>query len=109
MMVFVPGICTHLLDIGVMHEPFCHVTTGPILSTLETHKLSLTPILTENGKDYVVNLATLDLIDMTVSISLITQTFKSDTAIENKLAILHYLILHQSDIESASEVCSINL
>lgn len=101
MLVFIPEVCTHLLDIGVMHEPCCHVVTKPLLTDLETYKICLTSLVTCN---YVINLATLDLIEMTVPTSLLVQTFKSDTILGNKLSILHYLILHRDEIETVSEV-----
>ncbi|RZC36003.1 pigeon, partial [Asbolus verrucosus] len=107
MLVFIPEVCTHLLDIGVMHEPCCHVITKPLLSDLQSHKICLTSLVTL-GNDYVINLATLDLIDMTVPINLLVQTFKSDTIIGNKLSIIHYLILHRGEIETVSEVLWFN-
>lgn len=86
-----------------MHEPCCHITVKPVITDVETHLLYLAPVISMDVK-YVVNLATLDLIDINVPTSLLVQTFKSDTLLENKLSILHYLILHSDDINSASEV-----
>lgn len=103
LLVFIPEICTHLLDIGIMHEPCCHLTIKPIINDVETHLLSLTP-LTTLGNNYVVNLATLDLIDITIEKTILLETFKSNTLLENKLSVLHYLILHCGDLEAAAEV-----
>lgn len=103
MLVFIPAVCTHLLDIGVMHEPCCHVITKPLLTDFEVHTICLTSLVTLGG-DHVINLATLDLIDMHVPTSLLVQTFKSDTIMGNKLSILHYLILHRSEMETVSDV-----
>nr|XP_023019414.1 protein pigeon [Leptinotarsa decemlineata] len=103
LMVFIPEICTHLLDIGLTHEPSCHITTKPLIMDMETHLLclaSLVPI--EN--DYVVNLATLDLIDLTIPDNLLVETFESDTLLENKLGILHYFLLHSNELELATEL-----
>lgn len=103
MLIMIPEVCTHLLDIGATHEPACHVTTKPLLSYMETQKLCLTSLITL-GPDYVVNLATLDLIEMVVPNDLLVQTFKSDTVINNKLSIIHYFIVHTGDMETAVEV-----
>lgn len=103
MLVLLPDICTHLLDIGAMHDPSCHIITKPLMSEFESYKLSLTALVSL-GKDYVTNLQTLDLIEMSVSTPLLVQTFKSDTILENKLSIIHYLILHRGDLETVSEV-----
>ncbi|XP_064215445.1 protein pigeon isoform X2 [Tribolium castaneum] len=103
MLVFIPEVCTHLLDIGAMHEPCCHVITKPLLTNLETHRLCLTSLVTV-GSDYVINLATLDLIDMTMPTNLLVQTFKNNPHLGNKLSIIHYLILHRSEMEIVSEL-----
>ncbi|KAG5891684.1 hypothetical protein JTB14_020101 [Gonioctena quinquepunctata] len=104
LMVFIPEVCTHLLDIGLMHEPCCHVTTKPLLTDVETHLLCLASLVPIDNKDYVVNLATLDLIDLTIPNSLLVETFKSDTLLENKLAILHYFLLHSEEPNLATEL-----
>lgn len=86
-----------------MHEPCCHITTKPVIFEEETNKIVLTP-LPSVGSEYVLNLATLDLINMTIPTKMLIDTFKSDTLLENKLSILHYLIVHQGDVDTASEV-----
>lgn len=86
-----------------MHEPCCHITTKPLIENVDLNLLCLAPVLNPE-KSFVINLATLDLIDLTVPTSLLIETFKSDTILENKLSVLHYLILHKDDTETASEV-----
>ncbi|CAH0561891.1 unnamed protein product [Brassicogethes aeneus] len=103
LLVFIAGMCTQLLDIGVMHEPCCHITIKPIITKDENYDLMLTPLVTL-GDEYVVNLATLDLYDITIPTKIFVDTFKSDTLLENKLSIMHYLILHRSDIETAADL-----
>jgi predicted class III extradiol MEMO1 family dioxygenase len=34
----------------------------------------------------------------------LVETFKSDHSLENQLAILHYLLVHQGDFETVAEV-----
>ncbi|CAG9860216.1 unnamed protein product [Phyllotreta striolata] len=104
LVVFIPEICTHLLDIGLMHEPYCHITTGPLISDKESNLLYLAPIISTD--DYIINLTNLDLIDMSVLETLAVETFKSNTTLENKLSILHHFIIHLEDTQTASELIS---
>lgn len=105
LIIFIPEVSTHLLDIGLMHEPCCHITTKPLITDVELDLLCLAPLLSPENS-FAINLATLDLIDLKVPTSLLIETFKSDTLLENKLSILHYLILHSDDVETAYEVCN---
>ncbi|KAJ8923935.1 hypothetical protein NQ315_006711 [Exocentrus adspersus] len=105
LLVFIPGICTQILDIGLMHEPCCHITVKPIIRDVETHLLCLAPVVSTE-KRYALNLATLDLINMDLPTSLLIETFKSDTLLENKLSILHYIILHTEDMDTVFELIS---
>ncbi|CAH2000725.1 unnamed protein product [Acanthoscelides obtectus] len=101
LLIIIPDICTHLLDIGLIHEPCCHVTTKPLIT--ETQLLYLAPIVPlEHGS--VLNLANLDLISLEIPTNMLVDTFKSDTLLENKLSILHYLILHSGHMDTASEL-----
>lgn len=86
-----------------MHEPCCHITTKPLIADVEPDLLCLAPVVSSE-RGLVINLATLDFIDINVPTSFLIDTFKSDTLLENKLSILHYLVLHTEDVETASEV-----
>lgn len=89
-----------------MHEPCCHITTKPLIFDVELDLLCLAPVIFPE-RSFVINLATLDLIDFSVPTSVLVDSFKSDTLFENKLSILHYLILHSNEVEIASEVNTI--
>lgn len=91
---------THLIDISLYHEPCCHIVipmeeceSGPTLA----------PILGW-GAHGMVDLKTLDVVTLTVADKDIAATFKSNMAIENKLAIIHYLIQHEGNMDLAEEV-----
>lgn len=91
---------THLIDISLYHEPCCHIVipmeeceSGPTLA----------PILGW-GVHGMVDLKTLDVVTLTVADKDIAATFKSNMAIENKLAIIHYLIQHEGNMDLAEEV-----
>ncbi|XP_052748858.1 protein pigeon [Galleria mellonella] len=102
LLVNIPMLFTHLIDISLHHEPCCHIVipmedcdSGP----------SLAPLLGW-GPHAMVDLNTLDVVVMTVQEKDITATFKSNTAVENKLAIMHYLIQHEGNMELAEELIS---
>ena len=91
---------TQMIDISLYHEPCCHIVipmdecdSGP----------SLAPLLGW-GLHAMVDLNTLDVVTMIVADKDLTATFKSNTVVENKLAILHYLIQHDGNMDLAEEV-----
>lgn len=104
MLVFIPGVCAQLLDIGSMHEPCCHITTVAELAT-DTDQLCLAPLY-KFGKHSVLNVTNLDILNVHISTSVLVKTFKSDTSIQNKLSILHYLLLHLGEMDIAGELVS---
>ncbi|XP_030029163.2 protein pigeon isoform X1 [Manduca sexta] len=102
LLVNIPMLYTHLIDISLYHEPCCHIVipvdereSGP----------SLAPILGW-GPHAMVDLNTLDIVTVSVADKDLAATFKSNTAIENKLAIMHYLILHEGNMDLAEELVS---
>ncbi|XP_041975765.1 protein pigeon [Aricia agestis] len=101
LLVSIPMLFTHLIDISPHHEPCCHIVipqpgdSGP----------SLAPLLGW-GAHAMVDLNTLDVVTMTVQEKDLSATFKSDTVIENKLGIIHYLIQHAGNTELAEELVS---
>lgn len=95
---------THLIDISLHHEPCCHIViaaedcnSGP----------SLAPILGW-GPHAMVDLNTLDVVTMNVAEKDLINTFKNNNALENKLAIIHYLIQHEGNLDLAEEVSFFN-
>lgn len=105
MLIFIPGICTHLLDIGAMHEPCCHITTTADIEGLGTDQLCLAPLY-KYGRHSVLNITNLDVLNLYISPQQLVQTFKGDTTLRNRLSILHHLILHQGEVEIAGELIS---
>ncbi|XP_047032671.1 protein pigeon [Helicoverpa zea] len=102
LLVNIPMLYTQMIDISLFHEPCCHIVlpmdecdSGP----------SLAPVLGW-GPHAMVDLNTLDVVTMTVPDKDLTATFKSNTAVENKLAILHYLIQHDGNMDLAEELIS---
>ncbi|CAG9796907.1 unnamed protein product [Diatraea saccharalis] len=102
LLVKIPMLFTHLIDISLYHEPCCHVVIP-----LEDNEdgPSLAPLVGW-GPHVMVDLKTLDVVTMTVQDKDLAATFKSGTVVENKLAIIHYLVLHESNMELAEELIS---
>ncbi|XP_069681884.1 protein pigeon isoform X1 [Periplaneta americana] len=103
MVVYAPDLFTHLLDIGLAHEPCCHVLMSCTLPGIPSHTSHLVPLL-QYSNTVTVDLPTLDLIQLTVTTGHLVETFKSDHSLENQLAILHYFLVHQGDLETVSEL-----
>lgn len=131
MIVLVPSLFTHLLEIGTNHEPCCHILCGP-LTSLPSHSSYLVPLLElennnkGNKKKYdtvflegnnisqfntnilTIDLPTLDLVQLTISSDFLTEVFRKESSAEVRLGILHYFLCHKNDLDIISElVCSI--
>jgi hypothetical protein len=103
MVVYVPDLFTHLLDIGLAHEACCHILMSCTLPGIPSYASHLVPLL-QYDNTVTVDLPSLDLIPLTVTTGHLVETFKSDHSLENQLAILHYLLVHQGDFETVAEV-----
>lgn len=99
LLVHIPNLFTHLLDVGLSHEPCCHIVLPPNLCIQGER---LVPLL---GKSVLVDLVTLDIVKVNVTDSQLISVFKSKTSIENKLAVLHYFLHHDLNIDIVEEVC----
>ncbi|GFG36550.1 hypothetical protein Cfor_06172 [Coptotermes formosanus] len=103
MVVYVPGLFTHLLDIGLAHEPCCHILMSCTLPGIPSYTSHLVPLL-QYDNTVTVDLPSLDLIPLTVTTGHLVETFNSDHSLENQLAILHYFLVHQGDFETVAEL-----
>lgn len=102
MMVFIPGYFTHLLDIAPVHEPYCHILlTSPLVHN-QRFDMNLVPIFNDN--DLVMNLKTLEIFSLAVTKSHLVDTFKSESHLDNRLAIIHYLLVHMKESDVLLDV-----
>ncbi|XP_050680642.1 protein pigeon isoform X2 [Leptidea sinapis] len=102
LLVHIPMLFTHLIDISPHHEPCCHIVMP--MEASESGP-SLAPLLGW-GAHAMVDLNTLDVVTMNVADKDLAATFKSDTVIENKLAIIHYLVQHEGNMDLAEDLIS---
>uniref|UniRef100_A0AAG5DL41 Gamma-secretase-activating protein C-terminal domain-containing protein n=1 Tax=Anopheles atroparvus TaxID=41427 RepID=A0AAG5DL41_ANOAO len=104
-LVFQADLFMHLLDVGLSHEPSCHIVCAPFTRAPITQ---LVPCFATNNICY--DSATLDLISITIPKTHLIDAFRNDTSIDNRLAIVHYFLAHSSGgdiIEIFSEILSI--
>ncbi|KYN13850.1 Protein pigeon [Trachymyrmex cornetzi] len=104
MIVFVPGLFAHLLEIGVNHEPCCHILCGPPPS-IPSHGNSI--LANSNTSILTIDLPTLDLVQLTIPSDFLIEVFRKETSVEVRLGILHYFLCHKYDIEIIAELMSI--
>ncbi|XP_054277768.1 protein pigeon [Macrosteles quadrilineatus] len=102
MLVISPGLFIHLLDIGPEHEPCCHIV---LANNTVTESVRLVPLL--DGSDQLIDLMTLDVVQLQVDPQLMVEAYlQTDMVKENRLAILHYFIVHLNDMDLVSELLS---
>ncbi|XP_058814374.1 protein pigeon isoform X2 [Topomyia yanbarensis] len=104
MLVFQADLFMHLLDVGVSHEPCCHIVCPPFTRQPVTH---LVPCFATNNICY--DSVTLDLISITIPKGHLIEAFRNDTSVDNRLAIVHYFLAHSSGdiVEIFSELLGI--
>lgn len=104
LMVFQANMFVHLLDIGVSHEPCCHIVCPPFTKQPVTH---LVPCLKWGAIAY--DSATLDVVSLAISKSHLIEAFKLDDSLDNRLSILHYFAVHLGDMESVADLINLVL
>lgn len=98
-MILVPGLYTHILDIGIRHTPSAHIVAGPCTEQVTSY---LVPMIGQ--PDLAIDAATLDIVQLRIESDLLINAFKSDNSLENRTAILHYFLVHEYNMDAVFEV-----
>ncbi|KAK6623966.1 hypothetical protein RUM44_010823 [Polyplax serrata] len=121
LVVYAAGIFTHLLDIGLSHEPNCHILMSGILSMVPRNASRLIAIKsefteikrteedTELFPAVMVDLCTMDLIEFEISNDDLINCLTMMESVSNRLSILHYFLVHAGDFDAVEEALSILL
>lgn len=103
LLVFQPDVFCHLLDVGLTHEPCRHIVCSPAFNAATEQPLTyLVPCLKWGPIAY--DSATLNLISINVPTSHLVNAFRNDKSVDNRLSIMHYLLVHTNDMDLLSEV-----
>ncbi|CAH0391278.1 unnamed protein product [Bemisia tabaci] len=99
--VYAPNLFIHLLDVGLHHEPCCHIML-PVVNAQESSSSQQLSVLSGN---VIIDCETFNIIDLPMSTSVLEQFFKSpDTTVFNKISILHYFLVHTNSLDVISRL-----
>lgn len=104
LLVYAADLFTHVLDLGIAHEPCCHfIIDSPSITNSFLNLVPLPGTTTE-----VLDLKTFDILKLSLTRKKLIDSFNYKYAsLNNKLSILHYILVHLNDMEFINEVCNL--
>ncbi|CAL4134378.1 unnamed protein product, partial [Meganyctiphanes norvegica] len=99
LLVLVPGVCMHMLDIGLQHLPNNHIlTVSPphLLPNAQLFQISIPKVISGRTLTYIDGVNHL-LVEARVTKESLYSLFKSTPVLSNRLAILHMAAVHDRD------------
>ncbi|KAL0278879.1 UNVERIFIED_CONTAM: hypothetical protein PYX00_000557 [Menopon gallinae] len=123
LVVYAPGIFTHLLDVGLSHEPFCHILMSSSLLEVPqsaSRLVAISGVFTDDNPDttastseltptVMIDMPTMDLIEFEITVEDLMKCLTEVKSDSNRLSILHYFLVHESDLDYIEEILSILL
>lgn len=101
LIVQVSDLYTHVLDVGIGHEPCCHFVIFGSPRMQNTANIVPVPGVTSE----TIDLKTLDLFKVTITKTQLLRAYLDEnSSVDNKLSILHYLLTHLNDTETVCQV-----
>ena len=107
LLVLVPGICVHILDIGLEHLPTNHIvgtsSCSQILPNSQLYQLHGAKMSSSRVLNFI-DVANQLRIEVRMTKESLFSLFKSTPSIETKLAILHMAAVHDRDHDLSRKV-----
>lgn len=100
--VYLPGHFIHMLDLGIGHQPCCHIMLPHRAESTE-HWFA---IKTSTSSPTLLNMKTLQTYTLDISYQLLLDFFYDpNIGLYNKLSIIHYILVHMQEFDI---ICQVN-